>query len=30
MFFKTYNTEFDEVIVIFRDQNGTPLEIKAI
>ena len=28
MFFKTYNTEFDETIVIFMDQNGKPLKIE--
>ena len=28
MFLKTYNTEFDEIIIIFTDQNGRPLEIK--
>ena len=25
---KTYNTKFDEVIIIFMDQNGRPLEIE--
>ena len=24
---KTYNTEFDEIIITFTDQNGRPLEI---
>ena len=28
MFLKTYNTEFDEIIIIFTDQNGRPLEIE--
>ena len=28
VFLKTYNTEFDEIIIIFIDQNGRPLEIK--
>ena len=23
-----YNNEFDEIIIIFRDQNGGPLEIE--
>ena len=28
-FWETYNTEFDEIIIIiFTDQNGRPLEIK--
>ena len=26
MFSKTYNTEFDEIIITFTDQNGRPLE----
>ena len=26
VFFKTYNTEFDEIIITFTDQNGRPLE----
>ena len=26
--FKTYNTNFDEIIITFTDQNGRPLEIK--
>ena len=28
VFLKTYNTEFDEIIITFTDQNGRPLEIK--
>ena len=28
MFLKTYNTEFDEIIRKFTDQNGRPLEIE--
>ena len=28
MFLKTYKTEFDDVITIFTDQNGKPLEIQ--
>ena len=28
VFLKAYNTEFDEVIVIFADQNGRPLELE--
>ena len=28
MFLKTYNTEIDEIIVTFTDQNGRPLEIE--
>ena len=27
MFFKTYNIEFDEIIITFADQNSRPLEI---
>ena len=27
MFLKTYNTEFDEIIIRFADQEGKPLEI---
>ena len=27
-FFKTYNTEFDEIIITFTDQNGRPLKIE--
>ena len=26
VFLKTYNTEFDEIIITFSDQNGGPLE----
>ena len=26
VFLKTYNTEFDETIIKFTDQNGKPLE----
>ena len=26
MFLKTYNIEFDEIIITFTDQNGSPLE----
>ena len=25
---KTYNTEFDEIIITFTDQNSRPLEIE--
>ena len=28
MFLKTYNTEFDEIIITFTDQNGRMLEIE--
>ena len=28
VFLKTYNTEFDESIITFNDQNGRPLEIE--
>ena len=28
VFFKTYNTEFDEIIMTFTDQNDRPLEIE--
>ena len=28
MFLKTYNTEFDETIITFTDQNDRPLEIE--
>ena len=28
VFLKTYNTEFDEIIITFTNQNGRPLEIK--
>ena len=29
VFLKTYNTEFDEIIIIFMDQNGRLLEIEG-
>ena len=29
MLLKTYNTEFDEIIIEFTDQIGRPLEIKG-
>ena len=28
VFLKTYNTEFDEIIITFTAQNGGPLEIE--
>ena len=28
VFLKTYNTEFDKIIITFMDQNGRPLEIE--
>ena len=28
VFLKTYNTEFDGIIITFTDQNGRPLEIE--
>ena len=28
VFLKTCNTEFDEIIITFTDQNGRPLEIE--
>ena len=28
VFLKTYNTEFDEIIIELNDQNGRPLEIE--
>ena len=28
VFLKTSNTEFDEIIITFTDENGRPLEIK--
>ena len=28
VFLKTYNTEFDEIIIIFTDQNGRALELE--
>ena len=27
-FLKTYNTEFDEIVITFMDQNGRQLEIE--
>ena len=30
VFLKTYNTEFDKIIIAFTDKNGRPLEIDAI
>ena len=29
VFFKTYNTEFDEIYITFTNQNGRPLEIES-
>ena len=29
VFLKTYDTEFDEIIITFTDQNGRPLEIEG-
>ena len=29
VFLKTYNTEFDEIIITFTDQNGRPLDIEG-
>ena len=29
VFLKTYNTEFNEIIITFRDQNGRPIEDKV-
>ena len=29
MFLKTYNTEFDKIIMTFTDQNSRPLEIEG-
>ena len=29
VFLKTYNTEFDEIIITFTDQSGKPLEIEG-
>ena len=29
VFLKTYNTEFNEIITTFRDQNGRPIEDKV-
>ena len=28
MFLETYNTEFDEIIIAFTDQNSRPLEVE--
>ena len=28
VFLKTYNTDFDETIITFTDQNGKPIEIE--
>ena len=28
VFLKTYNTEFDQIIITFMDQNGRPSEIE--
>ena len=28
MFLKTYDTDFDEIIITFTDQNSRPLEIE--
>ena len=28
VFLKTYNSEFDEIIITFTDQNDRPLEMK--
>ena len=28
LFLKTFNTEFDDIKIIFNDQNGRPLEIE--
>ena len=28
VFLKTYNTDFDEIIITFTDKNGMPLEIE--
>ena len=29
VFLKTFNTEFDEVTIVFTDQNGRPLKIEV-
>ena len=29
VFSKTYDTEFDEIIITFTDQNGRPLEVEC-
>ena len=28
VFLETYNIDFDEIIITFKDQNGGPLEIE--
>ena len=28
MFLKTYNTEFDDIVITFTDENSKPLEIE--
>ena len=28
VFLKTYNTDFDEIIITFTDKNGRPLEVE--
>ena len=28
VFLKTYNIEFDEIIIKFTDQNGSPLKVE--
>ena len=30
VFLKTYNTDFDEIMITFTDQNGRPLEIEKL
>ena len=29
VFFKSFNTDFDEIVITFTNQNGRPLEIKG-
>ena len=29
VFLKTYNIEFDEIVILFLDQNGRPLEAEG-
>ena len=29
VYLKTYDTEFDDIIITFTNQNGRPLEIKG-
>ena len=29
MFLKTYDTDFDHIVIIFTDQNARPLEIES-